>query len=315
MAPDPPPARLGARIEPERCSSISRAVDEPMLGTASTIRTWILVESPGPWGYDAVTENRLPEGFGAALEKLADRLRARAILIRRPLWTKPVETPRVFLARSGPGEVWIESRTINDPSDLLDADLSALEQGSRPGFGERHEGPLFLVCTNGRRDACCALRGRAVAAAMTLEFGEASWECSHIGGDRFAANLICLPHGLYFGRVEPSNAGVVARTYVDGRIDLERYRGRSCYAFGAQAAEWFLRNELDLLEVDGVSLEVWKREGGLVWAVFDAGHRGRHRVTVEVDRAERSQPLTCQSPKEARPPRYRLSKIEAGPRS
>ncbi len=223
-------------------------------------------------------------------------------------------TPRVFLARSGPSEVWIESRTIDDPTDLLDADLSALERGARPGFGEPYEGPLFLVCTNGRRDACCALRGRAVAAAMIEEFGDALWECSHIGGDRFAANLVCLPHGLYFGRVEPSTAGDVARTYVDGRIDLERYRGRSCYAFGAQAAEWFLRRELDLHDVDGLTLEAWRREGGLVWAVFDAGPLGRHRVTLEVGRAERPQPLTCQSPNEARPPRYLLSRIEAAPR-
>jgi hypothetical protein len=285
-----------------------------MLGTASTIRTWILVEAPGPWGYDALIENRLPDGFGQALERLADRLGARAILIRRPLWRPPVERRRVFLARSGPGEVWIETRPIDGPDDLLEADLSALERGAKPGFGESHEGPLFLVCTNGRRDACCALRGRAVAAALAGELGEATWECSHIGGDRFAANLVCLPHGLYFGRVEPTTAGEVARAYEEGRIDLDRYRGRSCYRFGAQAAEWYLRRELDLVAVEGLTLEAWRRDGERGRAVFDAGTLGRHRVTVEIVRAERPQPLTCLSPGRARPVRFRLSGIEPVPR-
>ena len=63
------------------------------------------------------------------------------------------------------------------------------------------------------------------------------WQSSHIGGDRFAGNVVFLPEGLYFGRVEPAEAWPVLDEYLAGRIDLAHYRGRSAYSFAEQAAE------------------------------------------------------------------------------
>ena len=59
-----------------------------------------------------------------------------------------------------------------------------------------HRDPLVLVCTNGRHDPCCATFGRPLA--RVLREGarrDDVWECSHIGGDRFAANIVILPEG------------------------------------------------------------------------------------------------------------------------
>ena len=86
--------------------------------------------------------------------------------------------------------------------------------------------PLVVVCTHGRRDVCCAERGRPLAGRSPPRFPDATWESTHVGGDRFAGNMVVFPHGLYFGRVEPDEGPGIAHAYAEGRIgSLERYRG------------------------------------------------------------------------------------------
>ena len=79
--------------------------------------------------------------------------------------------------------------------ELLAVDLGA--------DGEPVVDPLVLVCGHGRRDACCARLGRPLYDALLPELAaESLWLSSHQGGHRFAPNLLWLPDGLLFGRVE-----------------------------------------------------------------------------------------------------------------
>src|SRR5207237_3431413 len=108
---------------------------------------------------------------------------------------------------------------IEGYDDLLELDLAA------PGRPVDH--PLLLVCTHGKHDPCCARYGRPLYAALS-EVSEAEWvwQVTHVGGDRFAGNLVCLPEGLYFGRVGAADAWPVLEDYLAGRIRLDHYRGR-----------------------------------------------------------------------------------------
>src|SRR5690606_7696048 len=116
--------------------------------------------------------------------------------------------------------------TLGDIHEVLDLDLAALGAGRSPGL-TRVDDSLFCVCTHGRHDACCAERGRPVAAALEAAHPEQTWEVSHIGGDRFAANMVVLPHGLYYGRLDAVSALGVAGTHLAGGLDLDHLRGRS----------------------------------------------------------------------------------------
>ena len=71
--------------------------------------------------------------------------------------------------------------------------------------------------------------------------GEQLWLSSHQGGHRFAANVLVLPVGVHLGRIEPGEAAAVVGRALSGRIDLERYRGRSIYSGRVQAAELAVR--------------------------------------------------------------------------
>src|SRR5262249_29131373 len=135
-----------------------------------------------------------------------------------------------------------------------------------------HAGPLLLVCTHGKHDRCCARYGRPLYEALRDEADEGwVWQCSHVGGDRFAGNLVVLPEGLYFGRVGPDDAWTVLEEYVAGRIHLPCYRGRSRYPFRIQAAEQAVRERAGLTGIDDLELvstdPICFRAGGQAYEV------------------------------------------------
>jgi hypothetical protein len=288
-----------------RCSAAAVALAEPMEGTASTVRAFVLVESPGPWGVDALRESRLPGEVRARLQRLQVEHAIRPLLIRRHAGARPATT-RIFAAYVDPARPWLETAELDDARQLLDVDLTALADGGSPGLTS-HDDPLLLVCTHGRHDACCAERGRPLCAALHAAAPEHTWEVSHIGGDRFAANLLVLPHGLYYGRVPPEHAAALAGEHLAGRLDLAHLRGRSSYPFRVQAAEVFLRRHLDDRDVAPYSLRRVERRGDETVAEFaTAGGVWEVRVQTSAGPARR---LTCRAGAATAPPVHRLADL------
>jgi hypothetical protein len=229
--------------EPFRCTAQSLLRDDRLAGTASTVRAFLLVENAGPWGVDAVRDNRLPAPVKNGLRQAAARAGVRILLIRRHHRRASREDFRVFAAYADPAAPWVETARLHRSEDLLALDLEALAVGRSIGL-TRHEEPLFCVCTHGRHDACCAERGRPVASVLSTARPEETWECSHLGGDRFAANVLVLPDGLYYGRLDAVSALTVAGAHGAGQLDLDHLRGRSGLPMPVQAAEIALRQEL-----------------------------------------------------------------------
>src|SRR4051794_40310154 len=184
---------------PFRCAAASLEREEDALGTASTVRAFLLVENAGPWGTEALHDARLAEDVKAGLRAASARTGVRVLLIRRH---GGVAGPggRGFAAYADPAAPWLETAVLTREPGLLDLDLEALGSGRSPGLTPSTT-PVVCVCTHGRHDACCAERGRPVAAVLARSHPEETWEVSHIGGDRFAANVLMLPEGLYYGRV------------------------------------------------------------------------------------------------------------------
>jgi len=290
----------------ERCSARAEARGEPMAATASTVRRWLLLEHHGPWGERALLDARLPEGLGRELRRLDRRLGIRVLLIRRPD-RDVLDGGNCFAISSGPGAPWIERTRLHRTRDVLGLDLEALARGERIGL-EPHASPLFAVCTHGRHDPCCAERGRPLAQWLSVTHPEPTWESTHVGGDRFAANIVAFPHGWYFGRVEADAGPLVANAFADGRIDLRHARGRSCLPIDLQAADLFLRKDRGLDGVDDVSIRGVDRRSTRTRAVFDTP-QGPFAVVVARSSGDRVL-LTCRSVDPLGPPVFELVDIE-----
>jgi hypothetical protein len=294
-----------------RCAAASALRDEPATGTASTVRAFLLVEHTGPWGADAMLDARLPDGLGEAVTRAARAARVRPLLIRRPDRTAEPDGTRVFAAFTGPARPWLETGVLDDPGRLLDLDLVALGEGRSPGLTP-YDGRLLCVCTHGKHDACCAERGRPVAAALAAERPDETWEVSHIGGDRFAANLLVLPDGLYYGRTDPGSALRIAREHDSGRLELDHLRGRSSYAMPVQAAEIALRRELDETRADALRLVGRRRDGEVIESVFAVGDV-RWRVRVRTASGAELLQLTCRATRDNPVPAHEVVSVEREP--
>lgn len=202
-------------------------------GTAPVnARAWLLIEHDGPWAAEAV-ETALPADL-AKLAIGADERGIRVQLIRRP--GRPGRPGTPALAGGDAGPAVFAGWTV-DPEPWLrrvparDFDHTALEllaEGKAPG-GVALEGPLYLVCAHGRRDRCCARFGVPLARDLAARYPEEAWETTHVGGHRFAGNLVILPHGLYYGPVDSAGALDAAGAYARGEISGRGYRGRAAW--------------------------------------------------------------------------------------
>lgn len=289
-----------------RCAERSIGNDEPVYGTASTVRAFLLLEHPGPWGVNALTDARLPEEVRRWLAGTPHGHHVRALLIRRNGRSKPTR-PRVFAAYAGTEDPWMETTQLRDYRQVLDLDVAALGRGRSPGLDRATE-PVFGVCTHGRHDVCCAERGRPLAAALARAFPDHTWEVSHIGGDRFAANVLVLPEGLYYGRVDPADARALGQAHLDGLLDLPHLRGWCRYGFAVQAADYYLRSHLHEPRRDAVRLLESTGSDGCTEAVFEA-HAQRWRVLIRAGQSGPGQ-LTCRATRDQPYPVYTLESVE-----
>jgi hypothetical protein len=234
------------------CREVSLGLAESLTATATTARSWLLVEHPGPWPAKAPRGVRWPDGLTEQLQAATDRVGARVNLIRRPAGSPRGDgQTEVLLVHTGPSAPRLERLRLPDPRALLDLDFDALARGDLAVDAERPAG-VFLVCTHGGRDACCALAGRPVATALAARFPADTWESTHLGGHRFAPTLGCFPHGLMYGRMSVGQSLEVADAYRAGRIVAAHFRGRSTFSAAAQAADAWLREHLDRWQIDAV---------------------------------------------------------------
>jgi len=298
------------------CAETSRERDETLVATASRVERWLLVQHDGAWGPESVPSGRMPVAAARALARTAAAAGARLLLLRRPAGVAQEGGRWVYAVDSRPGSERVLARHVEDDAELEDL---APPYGSGPdgepdGWAAVAE-PLLLVCTHGRHDRCCALRGRPVAAALAGRHPRTTWECSHVGGDRFAANLLVLPDGLYFGRVEADEVLALAAALEDGDLAVDRLRGRSSLSMPAQAAQHFARARLGRSRRHDLAVVGQEGAGPDRWRVHLAGTEGRPPVEVVVryDRAGdgAAHVLTCGAGEAKRAPVFRLVELQA----
>jgi hypothetical protein len=234
--------------------------EEPLAGSAPSVDVWILLEYRPTWRARAETDNNLAPALSAWLEASLGALRSagyrpRLQFIRQPELDR-TETRLLVGARerlvafSGEGYGFVRG-----------LDLTAV--AANPGRFDTLDEPRYFVCTNGQRDLCCARFGRQAYGALRERVGSRAWQITHLGGHRFAPNVLVLPDGLMYGRVDDTAVDAFVDRAEQGEIDFAHLRGRCRYPPHVQAAEIAAaRSGLKLLHVDGDEQEALVTFGG-----------------------------------------------------
>jgi Sucrase/ferredoxin-like len=267
------------------CAALARALDEPLPGTAPVAPRWVCLEHRGTW----------PSGITAhrddAVRAFLDRATVagwRPLLVRRA-GRRPTDGPtRVFLADTGPARPQVTVLRVVDPVELAGL---ALPGPGAPLPGDAVADPLLMVCTHGRRDRCCAVDGRALARAV-LGTGEADvWECTHLGGHRFAPTALVLPTGYVYGRLDVAGAVAALKAAAVGEVEPARCRGRSTWTAPGQVAELAVRAATGLRDADALRVETVTADTTQV--VVAARDGRRWAVTVRPTSCPGNRPTSC----------------------
>ncbi len=268
-----------------RCADAAEARGDSLAASAPPVRRWLLIELPGAWGPRGLWDTAVDRDLSRTLLRRAAAADARLLVIRRPGRTDATTRRRWYVVDSRPGHEATRTGAYDGLADLLDLPLDG-------SAGNRVDGPMYLVCTHARHDPCCAIRGRPVAAALA-DVRSAVWECSHVGGDRFAANVVVLPHGLYYGHIRPSEVAELVTTHESGRLLVSRYRSRSSMSAPEQTAQDAARLRLGLDGIDDLAVLSCTPDAAGGWTVRLGGPDGPMSYTVSGQRRALDHPLTC----------------------
>ena len=291
-----------------RCSDGAARRGDPMIGTAPPQRDWLLVEHHGPWPVSAPFDSDLP----AELLRRLGHPERRILLIRphrrEAALREPTAGTRRRWFRCLKGELRVGH--WEQPDDLL-ATLT-------PEAGTPYPGGLLLVCAHGIHDACCAVRGRPVAAALTREWPEETFECSHLGGDRFAPNVLLLPDGACYAGMPPEQSVATVSAHLRGRVDVSWLRGVAGLHPAEQVALAAVLERWGPAPITGARPTLMEHTGDFdsgVWTVavaVTAPLPDRTRVVVASSRRPEAQ-LTCRAPRATRAVQWDVQSVAEMP--
>jgi len=245
----------------------------------------------------------------AGLQAAAGRADGRILLVRRPGRINRLAARRWIVAGPDLGWIagpWSEDRDLDAAAEALLAD---------PPESGRISEPIMLVCAHGVHDACCAIRGRPVASALAAEWPDQVWECSHVGGDRFAPNLVVLPDGYYYGNLDPTSAVHTMRQHLAGAVQAGPLRGIARFAPPVQAAVVAAYERLGPLAANAVTVDSVTQvrphhgHGSETKVELRVAELGPVRIEVLALRRPAAQ-LTCRAARETPATEYRIESFE-----
>ena len=294
------------------CSAGAELVGEQLEGSSPEAVGWLALEQSGPWGPKAFTASHLDPGVGAAIEAAAAAHGVRPALVRRPgrhadaHADRAHDARRVLVAHTRPGASWLLSGTVAAPDDVLAVDWAAIAAGDADAVRRSLpsltvvDRPQLLVCTNGTRDVCCAVRGRPVALGAAERHPGRVWEVTHTSGHRFAPTAVVLPAGTLHGWLDVGAAGALLSAADGGATVLDGSRGRSTWPGPAQVAELAVRRSVDETGLDALDVTEHHNVAEHAWATTVThrdGRRWRVHTASEPTDAERAE--SCAKPLKA----------------
>ena len=278
------------------CSQHAQETGVPLYGTASEAQVWFLLEYSGVWQAKALQDNDLSPAVQAWLDTQTTAIpNSRALFIKRD---QTAATKSFYIAVTDLSSPQLYRFQVQGYEELLSLDVAAIV------FGDTDEKPaeetLVLVCTNGKRDRCCAKFGLPVYQTFAAKTDFSVWQSTHLGGHRYSATAAIFPAGIYYGYVSPAQVDQIVQAIRSHNIYLPGYRGRTFYDGVVSAADYFVRQATNETRVSALPI-VAKQEIEAIWQVqFTDDDNDIH--TIELTQTK-SEPVlaSCDKPLKPQP--------------
>lgn len=290
------------------CSEQSLDAREELFATAPRVDVWLLLEYRGAWTDKAFLDSKIPEDVKNRINLYLETIpNSRLQLIKRH--DNPGDTQKFYVAKSDELEPKLFEFDFRSYEELHDLDINTILEGN----SNLRDEPLFLVCTNGAYDKCCGRYGVSVyLEAAKNENGFSIWQTTHLGGHRFAANVLFLPYGIYYGRVRPEHVNGLVECCTQRHINVAHYRGRSCYSKEVQAAEYFLRAKTGIKEISPfrfISLRNLDKENSRIEFISESDGKA-HCVEIRKNKEAFMNYTSCKDQEKSRVAQYSLIDYE-----
>jgi hypothetical protein len=283
------------------CTDLAWEYGISLVGTATRGDIWFLLEYTGRWGAKAFEESSIPQNVkDHIISTQLPGIEVRTLLIRQD-HSQQREGIHFFVSQTQSKEPRLYEYKLQDYVDLLNLDLQHLATGGAGDSSHLRTEPLYLICTNGKRDQCCSIYGPETYEAMKEVASGSVWQCSHIGGHNQAPITLFFPHGVNYGHTTSSEIRRLIHAYQKGEVVLHHYRGRVCFDPPVQAAEHFWREQCGDLNLPGVYIESVAEIGNNTWEITISGSRGQDKVQMRIQRrvSDYEIPITCTKKKTA----------------
>jgi len=224
----------------QTCFDNSLQASEQIFSTAPNINFWILIEYSSHWEEKAFNNSDIQIEVKNMIRSLAGKYpKSRIQLIRNE--DKSNDHINLYIAITKETDKKVYEYRVKSYQDILNIDFDS-------EMSDKHltSKPLMLVCTHGSYDNCCGEKGLELFYHLSKkEKYFKVWQTTHLGGHRFAANILILPGGIYYGRINRDNYKKIKNSYINNKLEIDLLRGRCFYHPDVQAAEYYLRSELN----------------------------------------------------------------------
>lgn len=261
------------------CADTSRKNGESHLGSASPFHYCLLIEYRGSWGSSAFKESDIAETVKNHVLKIHELNQPTRLQV---IQKDPLVSGKkyAFFADCRPQYEQLFQFTFEKYEELLAFDFCSFIQHPATIPWQKIELPHFFICTNGQHDACCAKYGATLFNEMHGQYDHL-WQTSHLGGDRFAANMLCLPYGMYYRRINNITLPQIFAAHSQKQMYLANFAGRASYPREIQVAEYFVRQQTQEFSIDAFKLVTSRGDENEATVTFVDRRGSEHHANIK----------------------------------
>jgi len=229
----------GSSIRENLCAVFSKANGESAAGTAPNWDSCLIIELPKPWVSDAYESKGFQSGVLDILDRIEELGRFPKLQCMAPddEYSLDGHTRIIYYScpdgpftRYDKDDYLVPDDKVVSAVEALVEDRDKLKDFESYRQDTSHIRDVF-VCSHGSNDTCCATFGYPIYKELRNRYAQELdgrlrvWEISHLGGHRFAPNILDMPEARNWVRFEPDDLD--SFVYRSGTpSDLrEHYRG------------------------------------------------------------------------------------------